>query len=51
MGHKIYLNFEYQEVINTVTEVCVCLCVCGRGGGQFIIIASLGKIGNFLTLV
>ena len=29
MGHKIYLNFEYQEVINTVTEVCVCV---GGGG-------------------
>ena len=47
MGHKIYLNFECQEVINTVTEVCV----LWGGGGQFIIIASLGKIGNFLTLV
>ena len=33
MGHKIYLNFECQEVINTVTEVCVCLCVVGAGGG------------------
>ena len=33
MGHKIYLNFEYQEVINTVTEVCV-RGGGGRGGGE-----------------
>ena len=32
MGHKIYLNFECQEVINTVTEVCLCVCVGGGGG-------------------
>ena len=28
MGHKIHLNFECQEVVNTVTEVCV-------GGGEW----------------
>ena len=34
MGHKIYLNFECQEVINTVTEMCVCVGGGGGGGGR-----------------